>query len=159
MKGYSKDVVKISYDGEPLFYINERKRTVTCVLRGTLRGPEYYNGNFIDWDGVSFNDKRISATETARCHKDDAFDVERGKRIALSKAENALYTKATLEVSKTIEQLDFIRDACDKFVIKAFNCQAHNFDYIDSLTMPAHPKYNDGPLSPKKGVEVSHIKA
>ena len=154
MKGYSKTLVKISYDGEPKFYVNELKRTVTCKLSGNLNGPCEDEM----WGDVDFPYKRISVAATARCHKDDEFDIERGKRIALSKAENELYSNASIEVSKFCEKLDFMRKVCDDFFIKSVRCQAHNIDYIDSLTMPEHPLYNKGILPRKRGTVVEHIK-
>ena len=158
MKGYSKDNIKLSYYGEPMFYINEKKRTVTCKLAAFLGGPVEDGAVPFGFEGVNFPPTEISVSSTARCHKDDVFDVEKGKRIALSKAENELYGQASQYVSQVAEKMDFIRTACNSFFTKSVRCQAHNIDYIDSLTMPAHPKYNKNPLPRKRGVEVVHIK-
>lgn len=153
MKGYNRNNIKVSF-GEPEFYVNEKKRTVTCRLEGYLNGP-----NTMSWaDEISFPNSNLTTSSTARCHKDDKFDIERGKRIALSKAENDIYSMATIEVSRVAEKLDFLRTACNDFAAKSVRCQAHNIDYIDSLSMPAHPNYNNNVLPRKKGVEVSHIK-
>ena len=110
MKGYNRNNIKLSID-EPMFFVNEKKRTVTCKLNGFLSGPCSYN----EWmmAGINFPDKEYSITATAYCHENDVFDVERGKRIALSKAENGLYNKASLDVSNICERLDFLRDACN----------------------------------------------
>lgn len=155
MKGYNRNAIKVSFN-EPEFYINEKKRTVTCRLEGFLNGPQ---DNAASWtEEIDFPSTMLTTSTTARCHKDDTFDVERGKRIALSKAENDIYSMATLEVSKVAEKLDFLRTACNEFAAKSIRCQAHNIDYIDSLSMPAHPRYNNNVLPRKKGVEVIHIK-
>lgn len=155
MKGYNRNNIKLSLE-EPMFYINERKRTVTCKLNGTLDGPCRYE----EWmmAGISFPPMEYSTTTTAYCHENDTFDIERGKRIALSKAENELYNKAALEVSNVCEQLDFLRDACNSFFKKSLKCQAHNNDYIQSLSVPTHPNYTDGELPEKRGLIVEHIK-
>lgn len=153
MKGYNRETIKLSYCGEPEFFINEKKRTVTCKLVANLIGPEYHV-----WGEIQFDGDILKASATARCHKDDVFDIERGKRIALSKAENELYSKASMYVSDVAEKLDFIRTACNDFFKKSIMCQAHNIDYIDSLSVPAHPRYNKDVLPRKKGVEVNHIK-
>ena len=141
---------------EPEFYINEKKRTVTCKLSGFLFGPCDYR----DWmmPGINFPQKNYSVIATAHCNKNDVFDIERGKRIAMSKAENSIYSKAAIEVSNVCEKLDFLRDACNSFFKKSLKCQAHNIDYIDSLTMMAHPKYSNKPLPEKHGIVVEHIK-
>ena len=159
MKGYNRDNVKLSYIGEPEYYINEKKRTVTCKLRAEMLGPEEISSGWISPKYISFPFETMVSTATARCHKDDKFDIERGKRVALSKAENELYSMASLKVSEVAEKLDFLRTACNDFFKKSIRCQAHNIDYIDSLTMPAHPKYNNTPLGPKRGIEMEHIKA
>ena len=137
MKGYNRNAIKVSFN-EPEFYINERKRTVTCRLEGFLNGPQ---DNAAWTEEIDFPSTTLTTSSTARCHKDDNFDIERGKRIALSKAENEIYSMASNE-----------------FAAKSIRCQAHNIDYIDSLSMPAHPRYNNNVLPRKKGVEVVHIK-
>ena len=158
MKGYDRDNVKLSYIGEPAYYINEKKRTVTCKLRAYLFGPVETKGGM--WTrGIDFPYETLTVTSTAYCHKGDKFDIERGKRVALSKAENELYSTASLKVSEIAEKLDFLRDACNDFFKKSIRCQAHNIDYIDSLTMPAHPRYHSAALGPKRGIEMEHIKA
>lgn len=149
---YNRNSIKISFYREPEFYVNEKKRTVTCKLVGLLNGPYENSGSVI------FPSELIRVSSTARCHKDDTFDVEKGKRIALSKAENEMYCQASLLVSQFVEKLDFLRNACNDFAVKSIRCQAHNIDYIDSLTMPAHPMYNKNPLPRKRGVEMVHIK-
>ena len=154
MKGYNRNNIKISYLGEPHYYVNEKKRTVTCNLLGMLVGPTFNS----DWDNINFPSPMYNIFATAYCREEDKFDIERGKRIALSKAENNMYNTAMLEVSNVAERLDFMRNACDEFAKKAIACQSHNIDYIDSLTMPAHPKYSNKPLPEKKGVIVEHIK-
>jgi len=157
MKGYSRTNIKLSMT-EPMYYINEKKRTVTCKLNGFLDGP--VEGNcWLTMGDINFPHKQYETTTTAYCHENDRFDIERGKRIALSKAENELYNQAALEVSSVMDKIDFLREACKDFFNKALKCQAHNIDYIDSLSMPAHPKYEDGELPEKRGLIVEHIKA
>lgn len=158
MKGFNKNLIKLSYTGEPKFFINEKKGTVTCKMSAVLNGPCEIIDSFIGGD-VSFPSSFMNSTGVARCHEGDVFDVEIGKRIALSKAENCLYNNAAIKVSEYCEKLDFMRSVCNEFAAKSFRCQAHNLDYIDSLTMPAHPKFNNNPLPRKRGTVVSHIKA
>lgn len=158
MKGYDRDNVKLSYNGEPKYYINEKMRTVTCTLKAILGGPTQLFKGWIIEDGVNFPSKELTATATAYCHEDDTFDIERGKRIALSRAENELYAKALLQVSEVAERLDFMRKACNSFVKKSIKCQSHNLDYIDSLSVKTHPMYKEGPLPKKRGTVVQHIK-
>ena len=153
MKGYSTNNIKVSFIHEPRFFINEKKRTVTCLLCGRLSGPEENV-----WPSLDFPAKSIEVRATAKCNKNDVFDIERGKRIAESKAENSFYNEAAIEVSRFAEKLDFLRSACNEFAAKSIRCQAHNIDYIDSLSMPAHPLYCNKVLPKKSGIVIEHIK-
>jgi hypothetical protein len=155
MKGYNRDSIKVSFSEEPTFYINKRKKMITCKLVGVLRGPNETKGWFDLCGGcLDFPEKTIVAVGTAKCHKNDAFDIERGKRIAMSKAENAIYNRASSTVEDVVSKINFLNKVCEDFRAKAFRCQAHNLDYIDSLSMPAHPLYNKNKLSKKEGIET-----
>lgn len=139
MKGYERGNIKVSYFDDPVFYINEPKRTVTCKLSARTFVPEenYFSGEAV----VSMRPFTISEIATAKCHKNDTFDVERGKKIALAKAKSAVYLSAVHGVQKQIEQMNYLINAAEKFVDKGYRCIAVNEDYVDKLSMPGHPEY------------------
>lgn len=150
MKGYNREDIKVRYIGVPMFYVNEKKGTVTCKVNATVIGPSKTD---FPWNSeIEFPTKEISAEYTTRCHPDDTFDAERGKRIALARAENMLYAQASNHVSEVIRDLNDMLQACTKFAEKSVYCRAHNVDYVDSLTMPAHPKYKSGPMKAKSNM-------
>ena len=117
------------------FYVNEKKGTVVCVLEGFLNVPTNAN------DILYLPEIIIRGVGVAKCAKDDVFDVERGKRIALAKAENKVYENAMNYISKTTNRLADILSAYSKFCDKGCYTCSHNEDYIDSLSYEAHPNY------------------
>ena len=137
MKGYERGNIKVSYFGVPVFYINEPKRTITCRLSARVLVPEGYFMSEV----VSMNSFTINEIATAKCHENDTFDVERGKKIALAKAKSAVYLSAVHRVQEQIKQMKYLIKAADNFVDKGYRCVAVNDDYVDRLSMPAHPEY------------------
>lgn len=117
------------------FYVNEKKGTVVCVLEGYLNTPTGVG------DILYLPDRIFKGVGVAKCAKDDVFDVERGKRIALAKAENKVYESAMNYISKTTNRLADILSAYSKFCDKGCYTCSHNEDYIDSLSYEAHPNY------------------
>ena len=83
--------VKISFYDEPEFYVNEEKGVVTCKIRGIMQLPFLYV-----YDGLidANQEQVIEGIGVAKCSGNDKFDVNRGKRIALAKAENKAYKAA-----------------------------------------------------------------
>lgn len=144
--GFNRSDIKISFNSEGTkFYVNEKKGTVVCSVEACLLVPT-------DWDGCvyvpgnTFIEKGI-----AKCAPGDTFDVERGKRIALARAENKAYLSALKHLDKFMEQIAFIVNAYEDFSDKAYHACAHNEDYIDSLSYEAHPKYKKDLTQLKKG--------
>lgn len=154
MKGYNRNNIKITYVGEPVFYINERKKKIACRLAALLQVPE------TGWleDGPSMNMKDIIETVTVKCHEGDTFDVERGKKIALAEAKSAVYLSAIREVSKQAEKLQFLLNASNDFIEKGYACMACNDEYVDELSIVAHPKYIKDIKPIKEGTVAAHIK-
>lgn len=150
---YNRENFKISFKGQrPLnvdnetfgvtgrlnntqFYVNEEKGTVVCVLEGYLSTPTGVS------DILYLPDRIFRGVGVAKCSKDDVFDAERGKRIALAKAENRIYVSAMRHIGETVERLDNVLSAYSDFCDKGYHTCAHNEDYIDSLSYEAHPKY------------------
>ena len=140
---------KVSYaDNSAKFFVNEEKRTVACELTGALTIPEEVEDFFecASWEV-------ITVTAVARCSKNDTFDVNRGKRIALAKAENKVYLQALRLINEASEGAEDLLSARDRFAQKAYACCAHNEEYIDSISYPQHPNYKATVTEPKRGRE------
>lgn len=155
MKGYDRNNIKVTYIGIPKFYINERKRSIACTLFARVNVPQIRN--FFN-DGVSLINFHVTETAVAKCHENDTFDLERGKKIALAKAKAAIYLSAVRGVQNQVEQLDFLAHAAEEFIDKGYRCIAENEEYIDTLSIVAHPNYIKD-INPLKEIEVvSHLK-
>ena len=152
---YNRENFKISFKGERVnddvqtndkfsvtdqlndtqFFVNEKKGTVVCVLEGYLNVPTTTT------DILYLPERIFKGVGVAKCADDDVFDVERGKRIALAKAENRIYISAMRYINATTERLVKVLCAFDDFSEKGYHTCAHNEDYISSLSYEAHPRY------------------
>lgn len=133
---FTRSDFKISFGSENTeFFVNEKKGTVVCILTGILDTPkDYDNSTWIP--NKFFKEKGI-----AKCAEGDVFDVERGKRIALAKAENRIYLSALRYIESYIKPYEYVINAFNEFSDKAYHTCAHNDDYIASLSYEAHPRY------------------
>lgn len=136
MKGFDRNNIKVSYKGRPVFYINEPKRCISCKLKAAVLMPSANS-----WEGISLNSFLVEEVGTAKCHKNDTFDLERGKKIALAKAKSAVYLAAVHKVDEQYGQLKFLSELAEDFIGKGYACVAVNQDYVDKLSMPGHPEY------------------
>ncbi len=146
MKGYNSNRIKLSFLKEYTdFYVNEKKNTVCCTLTGYLNVP--INGDSPVYIGTEV----IKAVGVAKCSKEDKFDVERGKRIALAKAENKAYEEASKFLTKSKEHLEYITNLINLFENHSDLQITHNKEYIESVSDVNHPKYKDVLTPVKQG--------
>lgn len=138
MKDYNRDFFKLSFDkGNTEFYVNEKKKTVTCKVECTLLVP-------YSWDSpVNIYPKSFYIVATARCCENDVFDVERGKRIAMAKAENKAYTQAQCYLAEQLEHLTFMSVRIRNFAEKTSHQCTHNVEYIDRMSNTSNPDYKE----------------
>lgn len=144
---------KVTFTNEPKYYINSEKGTVVCVMNCSVCTPSP-----IFWYGFSgpmVDNANLTGMGIAKCSKNDVFDENRGKRIAAARAENDCYLKATRHLNKQAKLLNFLLNGISEFTDKAYNCCAHNDDYVDSMVYEAHPHYKKEVTSPKRGVVMS----
>ena len=144
--GFNRSDIKVSFvnDGTR-FYVNEEKGTVVCSVEAYLLVPTNWDSCVVV-PSAHFTEKGI-----AKCAPGDTFDVERGKRIALARAENKAYLSALKHLDTFMEQIGFIVNAYEEFNDKAYHACAHNEDYIDSLSYEAHPNYKKDLTQLKRG--------
>lgn len=125
--------IKISYKKEEIkFFVNKKKRSVTCVL--------YYN---IISPVCALNNRIFRASVKTTCHKSDTFDINRGKRIALSKAENKAYKDTLNQLDETLRVAFGLIDCIKNFTFKADLQTEHNNNYILGLSDPNNEKYKN----------------
>ena len=144
--GFNRSDIKVSFNNDKTrFYVNEEKGTVVCVVEAVVKTP-------INWEScVLVPNTFLTERGTAKCAPGDTFDVERGKRIALARAENNAYLAALKHIDKYMADIAFIVKAYEEFNDKAYHACAHNEDYIDSLSYEAHPNYKKDLTQLKRG--------
>lgn len=148
MKNYDRNDFKLSFFKEDTeFYVNEKKKTVACTIVGRLNTPcEFSFRNNVPFVIPS---EMFAVTGVAKCSDGDVFDVERGKRIALAKAENKAYRKASCYLFDLQKHLSFLSSGIDKFLSKSFHQCSHNDEFIQTISDVNHPDYK-GNISPMK---------
>ena len=136
MKGYSRNDFKLSFIKDGIkFYVNEKKRIVTCIVTAIVETPH-------SWDScVTIPSIEVNGVGVAKCHADDVFDVERGKRIAMAKAENKAYNAASNYLYEYSNDVLFFSIKIADFFSKNIKCCSHNDEYIESVSNPEHPQY------------------
>lgn len=146
MKHYNQNNFKLSFNkNRTQFFVNEKKGTVSCIISAYLVCPYSWNSP------VVIGCLEINCTGIAKCHADDTFDVERGKRIAMAKAENKAYLKAVSYLEEKQKHLVFMNDAIEAFSSKAYHQCNHNVDYMDSISNTDHPRYKKNITKVKSG--------
>lgn len=155
MKNYDRNDFKLSFFKENTeFYVNEKKKTVACTIVGKLNTPCEFS--FTNSYPFEIPYRMFTVTGVAKCLGNDVFDVERGKRIALAKAENKVYRKASRHLFELQKHLSFLSSGIDKFLSKSFNQCQHNDIFIESISEPTHPKYKEN-ISPIKTGETRYV--
>jgi hypothetical protein len=75
---------------------------------------------------------------TAHCHKDDVFNLEIGKKVALAKAELVAYKESRRilisKLQETINTVVGLSEMAERFGDKAENVITHNKEYITRIT-------------------------
>lgn len=93
-------------------------KTVKCRLQVRLVESEELIAKNYDIIGI------------ARCHKDDKFDFEIGKRVALAKAELKLHKKIKSLIEPTRNNLIKYVEELDNYITFANKQIEHNTEYL-----------------------------
>lgn len=131
---FTRDDIKISF-GKPVFYVNEEKKTVVCVLDYAMIMPHavYEFGRNAYSSIGCYLPMGGSVRAKAKCHKDDKFDVQVGENIAFARAENMAYTEVFSKLRDYAKGLEFLYNRISDFEIKYRNHNLHNNEYIKEL--------------------------
>lgn len=115
------------------YYVNEKKQTVTCVLTFDVNCSSEQECIMID-AGIRYTDMyNITANATAKVSEYDTFDIERGKKVALAKAEMQAYRLARNLLIKARNKIQRVfMNEVEVFRNKAALNILHNVEYIDA---------------------------
>lgn len=103
------------------FMVNKEKGIVTCFLPTILHSV----------DGVF--PIPVTGVGIARLKDGDVFDEEIGKKIALTKAENNAYRKASTKVTRRLNEYIALANKCGDFIEKSDGVIEHNIKYINRI--------------------------
>ena len=128
--------IKIKFD-QPALYVDAERGLVKCTLKGTMHLPK----NVASSLGLPAQ-VRVSSKTEAVCKDGDVFSVEKGRKIAIAKAERNIYRNQAVRLVrrwKSVNDVVFISDvptlnsAINAFVEKANGCITHNERYIKEI--------------------------
>lgn len=136
-----KNQIKVSF-GKPKYFINETKRTVTCVLEYDLQVPVPSNYWQIPCY-VTFAGMNGTVRGIARCSEDDKFNEKIGMEIASSRAEQNAYLKCAKFLQGQWENHLVYASMMDKFIEKAKGVVIHNEAYIERMGKSAENASQD----------------
>ena len=130
---------------EPVYYVNEKKGTVTCVLEFKLDSVGSSQKDKDAFRAVRYMTELVygdnnpisclySVTETAKLDPKDTFDAEIGKKVARAKAESSAYRFCSKILTKSIEKFTFnLAGAAADFIEKASGVVRHNKRYLEQF--------------------------
>ena len=146
MKGYNRNNFKLSFEKERMeFIVNEVTGRITCVIWAKLLQPKS------EQSPIKLDDMRFIVSARTTCTPNDTFDIERGKRIAMTKAENRLNMRASRWVRKQLEHINFMATEMSKFDESLRKQVAHNLGYIERISNPKDPNYKKEVTPVKNG--------
>ena len=152
MKAYIRNDFKLSFIKDYTeFYVNEKKGTVTCIVTAQFLVPYSFDAPIV------INSEMVKGVGTAKCSGNDTFDVDRGKRIALAKAENNCYKNAMSYLSDSEAHLRHMLNRIYKFYDKAVAQCEHNKEYIDRISDVDNPEYKKNISKINHGI-TRHVK-
>lgn len=127
---------KIRFVFEPQFFVNEDNKTVTCKLDAVLDNCVM---NILSDDALMAFDNHLSATAIAKCSPNDAFDIDRGKRIAMARAENQIYRQAHSRMQRWVKIFTRLATKSAQSGNKFMDYSYHNDEYIQTISDSRHP--------------------
>ena len=109
--------LKLSFFGEPVFYVNEKKKSTTCKLMAHLKVPNDTVGNLLCIKEFIIDDFVVTATVTLQ--EGDEWDSDKGRRLAYAKAKKKAYMHARqLIINECLrpmmKSVAIIANACDE---------------------------------------------
>ena len=109
--------LKLSFVGEPIFYVNEKKKSTTCKLVAHMKAPSDIVANLLCLKEFIIDDFVVSATVTLQ--EGDEWDSDKGRHLAYAKAKKEAYIRARNRIMKDclrpmMEATAVIANACDE---------------------------------------------
>lgn len=115
---------------ETNFVTNDKKGVVTCIVKARLSmgsrqgliGTCYWNRNSLE--------QLFTIHGCAKCHPDDKFSLEVGKRIAESRAKKAVYARGKELAKKSLGYLEIFKEDVLEMMTKLDNFRTKEDEHI-----------------------------
>lgn len=105
--------MKVVFD-EINFNVYEKKKTVACVMTGHLDIRSSQDQVCVECTEWIDLEKELRVVGVAKCHSDDTFDPEVGKRIAESRAKRMLYSEGKTKLKKLAKNVKIFLSEIEK---------------------------------------------
>lgn len=111
------------------FIVNNEKKTVTCIIDAELSTKSGQDNVF----GIYDFEKSFIAIGISKCHPEDQFSVETGKRIAESRAKKAAYIEGRERFKKLLKYIDIFGSEVSKAINDLGRFKDKESEHIDFL--------------------------
>lgn len=128
--------MKIVFD-ETKFNVNEEKNVVTCVIKAHFKSEGTQREISVSWGSDIFD--MFTVHGCAKCHPEDKFSIEIGKRIAESRAKKRIYQKG-FEISQKISHyIDVMKSDISKLACDMKSFKDKEDEHIDIVMKDVEP--------------------
>lgn len=114
------------------YFVNKKKKTVTCKMSYVLKMEEVTSNafRFLLGEYPYCNQEVIT---TAYLAKGDTFDVKKGKQVARAKAETMAYKNMLHLMPRLLSKFSEMSIEVNNFINKATDTVEHNKEYLKSF--------------------------
>ena len=129
------DKFKISFTNHNVYQSGD---IVIAIISGYAKTPTLLQKTDDEWmfpyeTALDMEAFRIEGVGVAKLAPNDKFDFEKGKKIALAKAENNAYKKMAKKIMDRAEELKTFIEQAEKFKEKVDGVVNHNLQYINDV--------------------------
>lgn len=124
-----RNEIKISFTGQK-FYIDQKRNEVHCVLDFKPLYPAFIQSILTQLGWYVSN---WTVRSTAYLKEQDSFDIAKGQKVALAKAENNAYRKVGRILKLAQEYIKLSDWQISSFCDKVDSVNNHNLEYINKF--------------------------
>lgn len=123
-----RNEIKISFTDQK-FYVNQETKEVVCVLSFKPLYPPFVE-NVLKQLGIVVPE---ACKSVARLKEKDVFDIAKGQKVALAKAENKAYRIVGKQLKIAQEYINLANWQISSFSNKVDFVTNHNVEYINKF--------------------------
>lgn len=124
-----RNEIKISFTDQKL-YVDQKRNEVYCVLNFKPLYPAFIQSILTQLGWYASN---LTVRSTAYLKEQDSFDITKGQKVALAKAENKAYRKVGRILKMAQEYIKLSDWQISNFCDKVDNVNTHNLEYINKF--------------------------